>query len=67
MFSSSSYSAQLTASAEIIKLKNGDSINIVVKEETDSQLTVEHQSLGKLIILREQIISIHQEQEEFVC
>lgn len=54
----------VTASAEIIKLKNGDSINIVVKEETDSQLTVEHQSLGKLIILREQIISIHHEREE---
>jgi putative salt-induced outer membrane protein YdiY len=54
----------VTTSAEIIKLKNGDSINIVVKDETDSQLTVEHQSLGKLIILREQIISIHHEREE---
>ena len=54
----------VTASAEIIKLKNGDSINIVVKDETDSQLTVEHQYFGKLIILREHIISIHHELEE---
>ncbi len=45
----------VTVSAETITLKNGDSINIVVKDETDSQLTVEHQFLGTFIILREHI------------
>ncbi len=52
-----------TASAEIITLKNGDSLHAVVKNESNSQLAVEHQSLGTLIILREQIISISTEQE----
>ncbi len=54
----------VSASAEIITLKNGDSIHAVVKDETNSQLTVEHQSLGTLSILREQIISINHEQED---
>jgi putative salt-induced outer membrane protein YdiY len=54
----------VTASAEIIALKNGDSIHVVVKDETDSQLTVEHQSLGTLSILREQIVSINHKQED---
>ena len=54
----------VSASAEIITLKNGDSIHAVVKDETDSQLTVEHQSLGTLSILREQIVSINHKQED---
>ena len=49
----------VSASAEIITLKNGDSIHAVVKYESDSQLTVEHQSLGTLSILQEQIVSIN--------
>ncbi len=53
----------VSTSAEIITLKNGDSIHAVVKDETDSQLTVEHQSLGTLSILREQIVSINHNQE----
>ncbi len=54
----------VSASAEIITLKNGDSIHAVVKDETNSQLTVEHQSLGTLSILREQIVSINHKQED---
>jgi putative salt-induced outer membrane protein YdiY len=54
----------VSASAEIITLKNGDSIHAVVKDETDSQLTVEHQSLGTLSILLEQIVSINHKQED---
>ena len=54
----------VSASAEIIKLKNGDSIHAVVKDENDSQLTIEHQSLGVLSILRDQIVSINQKQED---
>jgi putative salt-induced outer membrane protein YdiY len=53
----------VSASAEIITLKNGDSIHVVVKDETNSQLTVEHQSLGTLSILREQIVSINHKLE----
>ncbi len=53
----------VSTSAEIITLKNGDSIHVVVKDETDYQLTVEHQSLGTLSILREQIVSINNKQE----
>ncbi len=53
----------ISASAEIITLKNGDSIHAVVKDETDSQLTVEHKSLGTISILREQIVSINHKQE----
>jgi hypothetical protein len=49
----------VSASAEIITLKNGDSIHAVVKDKTVYQLTVEHQSLGTLYILREQIVSIN--------
>jgi len=54
----------VTASAEIITLKNGDTIHVVVKDETNSQLTVEHKSLGTLSILREQIVSINHKQED---
>ena len=53
----------VSASAEIIKLKNGDSIHAVVKDESDSQLTIEHQSLGVLSILRDQIVSINKQEE----
>ncbi len=53
----------VSASAEIITLKNGDSIHAVVKDENDLQLTVEHQSLGTLSILREQIVSINHKQD----
>ncbi len=53
----------VSASAEIITLKNGDSIHAVVKDKTDSQLTVEHESLGTLSIIREQVVSINHEQE----
>ena len=49
----------VSASAEIITLKNGDSIHAAVKDRTEYQLTVEHQSLGTLSILREQIVSIN--------
>ncbi len=56
----------VSASAEIITLKNGDSIHAVVKDETDSQLTVEHQSLGTLSILLEQIVSINHKQEVYL-
>ena len=49
----------VSASAEIITLKNGDSLHAAVKDRTDYQLTVEHQSLGTLYILREQIVSIN--------
>ena len=53
----------ISASAEIITLKNGDSIHAVVKDESDSQLTVAHESLGTISILREQIVSISHKQE----
>ena len=53
----------VSASAEIITLKNGDSIHAVVKDESDSQLTVEHESLGTISILREQIVSVSHKQE----
>ncbi len=49
---------QVTASAEIITLKNGDSLHISVIYESDSHLTVRHASLGRLYILREEIVSI---------
>ncbi len=55
-----------STAAEIITLKNGDSINAVIKEETDSQLTVEHESLGTLLIMREQIVSINHEYENLL-
>jgi len=51
----------VTASAEIITLKNGDSLHISVIYKSDSHLTVKHASLGRLYILREEIASIHQE------
>jgi len=54
----------VTASAEIITLKNGDSLHISVIYKSDSHLTVRHASLGRLYILREEIASIHQELED---
>lgn len=54
----------VTSSAEIIKLKNGDSLHISVIYKSDSHLTVRHASLGRLYILREEIASIHQELED---
>ncbi len=57
------FSCTVSASAEIITLKNGDSIHAVVKDETESQLTVEHESLGTLLIIREHVVSINHEQE----
>ncbi len=53
-----------TASAEIITLKNGDSLHISVIYKSDSHLTVRHASLGRLYILREEIVSINHELED---
>ena len=54
----------VTSSAEIITLKNGDSLHISVIYKSDSHLTVRHASLGRLYILREEIVSINQELED---
>ena len=54
----------VTASAEIITLKNGDSLQISIIYKSDSHLTVRHASLGRLYILREEIVSISQELED---
>lgn len=53
------------ASAETIRLTNGDVINATVLEQNDDGVTIDHPALGEIIIPGDRVVAIFDNQEAF--
>jgi putative salt-induced outer membrane protein YdiY len=46
--------------AEVIRLNNGDTLNVIIKHQTDDSLIVEHTSLGEITISKGKVANLQQ-------